>query len=355
MAAGIVGLMYQDTSHARGFASDNWAGAHPEIIAAIERANTGHSHAYGDDPWTRSAAEKFRAHFGEESSVFFVFNGTAANVLSLQAGVSAFQAVVCAATSHINVDECGAPEKHIGCKLLPLASPDGKITPDMVAPLLAAVGNEHHSQPRAISIAQATEYGTVYSPDEIRALTDFAHANHMIVHMDGARIANAAAGLGASLREITADVGVDVLSFGGTKNGIVFGEAVVFLDRALADHFLFRRKQGMQLASKMRFIAAQFEALLTDDLWLRSASHSNAMARLLASELHSIDGVTVTQKVEANGVFAIFPREHVNELQKHSFFHVWDERTSECRLMCSFDTTEDDIRGFADVVRRTLA
>lgn len=347
--------MYQHPSGRRQFASDNWAGAHPEVLAALQKANTGHALAYGDDAWTRAAAEKFREHFGGNATPFFVFNGTGANVLALQAGVLPYQAVICAETSHIHVDECGAPEKHIGCKLLPIPTTDGKLTPSLIEPFLSVLGNEHHSQPRAISITQATEYGTVYDPTELRALSDFAHQHGLILHMDGARIANAAASLGVSLREITADVGVDVLSFGGTKNGILFGEAVVFFDRTLTDHFLFRRKQGMQLASKMRFIAVQFEALLSNDLWLRSASSANAMARLLGAGLSAIQGVRLTQEVQANGVFVVLPRDKISGLQREFFFHVWNEATSECRLMCSFDTTADDIQEFMNLVRKAFA
>ncbi|MBA2688510.1 MAG: low specificity L-threonine aldolase [Gemmatimonadaceae bacterium] len=338
-------------SSKRSFASDNWAGAHPEVMAALSVANIGHQVAYGDDTYTASAQARFREHFGESAEIHFVFNGTGANVLSLESGLLSHQAVITPVSAHINIDECGAPERYIGCKVQTVRTTDGKLTREMIEPLMHVVGNEHHSQPRALSITQSTEYGTVYSPDEIALLAEFAHRHDMFLHMDGARIANAAAALGVPLRAITTDVGVDVLSFGGTKNGVMFGEAVVFLNPVLAKGFKFRRKQGMQLASKMRFVAVQFEALLTDDLWLRSAKHANAMARLLESELCAITAVKITQPVQANGVFAIFPREHIAALQEKYSFFVWDESISECRLMCSFDTTEEDIRSFGAHIR----
>jgi threonine aldolase len=347
--------MYKTDSVFRGFGSDNWAGAHPEVMAALAAANKGHQPAYGDDAYTASAQKTFRTHFGDSAEAHFVFNGTGANVLSLESGVRPHQSVITPVTAHINVDECGAPERYIGCKVQTVKTTDGKLTRELVEPLMHVFGNEHHSQPRALSITQSTEYGTVYTPDEIALLSEFAHKHDMFLHMDGARIANAAASLGLPLRKITTDVGVDVLSFGGTKNGVMFGEAVVFFDSKLAEGFKFRRKQGMQLASKMRFVSAQFEALLTHDLWLRSAQHANSMARLLESELRGIAGITITQPVQANGVFAIFPREHVAALQEKYFFFVWDEQTTECRLMCSFDTTEEDVRDFARHVRSVLS
>src|SRR5271156_5581013 len=260
----------------RSFASDNNAVVHPEVLEALRRANEGHVVGYGSDPHTESAIRKFREEFGADVAVFFVFNGTAANVLSLQALTRPFHAVLCPELSHIYQDECGAPEKFTGCKLVPLAAPDGKLTVETVARAYHGIGDQHHAQPRVISITQSTEMGTVYRPEEIQALARFAHEHGMFLHMDGARIANAAAFLGQNLRQATRDLGVDVLSFGGTKNGIMGGEAVVFFHRELGHDFLYLRKQGMQLASKMRFIAAQFEALLTNDLWRRSAQHANA-------------------------------------------------------------------------------
>jgi threonine aldolase len=339
---------------ARSFASDNNAGVHPEILEVIARANHGHVVAYGDDPYTRSAVKKFEEHFGSDIAVFFTFNGTGANVLSLQAVTQSFHSVLCTDYAHINCDECGAPEKHTGCKLIPLPHQDGKITLDSVRQAYHGIGDQHHSQPRVISITQSTEMGTVYQPEEIQALARFAHEHGMFLHVDGARIANAAASLGQTLRQATRDLGVDVLSFGGTKNGILGGEAVVFFQRELGRDFLYLRKQGMQLASKMRFIAVQFEALLTDDLWRRSAEHANRMARLLEKEISGIPRVKVVWKVESNGVFAQIPRDSIEKIKQHYFFYMWIEEESIVRWMCSFDTTEDDIHKFAKVVAEAV-
>jgi threonine aldolase len=336
----------------RTFGSDNNAGVHPEILAAIAAANDGHVRAYGDDPYTARAVEAFRAHFGPATEVFFVFNGTGANVLGIQALARPFEAVICADLAHINVDECGAPERFTGCKLLGVPAPGGKLTPAAVAERLRGIGDQHHVQPRVVSISQSSEYGTVYTPAEVRALADFAHTHGLMLHMDGARISNAAAALDLPLRAVTADAGVDVLSFGGTKNGLLGGEAVVFFDSAHAERFRFIRKQGMQLASKMRFVAAQYEALIGTDLWLRNARHANAMARRLGDGLRRIPGMTVTQPVDANAVFAILPRDRIPALQAEAFFHVWDEPRNEVRLMASFDTTEDDVDRFIAAVAR---
>jgi threonine aldolase len=338
----------------RSFASDNNAGVHPEIVEAIRAVNEGHVVAYGDDEITARAVKLFKKHFGKDIAVNFVFGGTGANTLGLKAITKSHQAVICAETAHINVDECGAPEHVTGCKLIDLATPDGKLRVDQLEPFLHVFGNEHHVQPRVISISQATEMGTVYSKQELQALANFAHANNMLLHVDGARLSNAAASLDASLKAITADVGVDVLSFGGTKNGMIYGEAVVFFDEKLAQDFKFIRKQGMQLPSKMRFIAAQFEALLAGDLWRRSAAHANRMAGLLGSELEKVPGIKLTQSVQANGVFAIIPAKFIPALQKNYFFYVWNEAISEVRLMASFDTTEEDIHAFVALVRRTV-
>ena len=347
--------MEKNSAHpTRNFASDNNAGVHPEIIEAIGRANQGHVVAYGDDPYTRSAIKKFEEHFGPEIAVFFTFNGTGANVLSLQSLTRSFHSVLCSDYAHIYTDECGAPEKHTGCKLIPLPHQDGKITLESVRHAHHGIGDEHHSQPRVISITQSTEMGTVYQPEEIRALAHFAHEHDMFLHVDGARIANAAASLGQTLRAATRDLGVDVLSFGGTKNGILGGEAVVFFHQKLANDFLYLRKQSMQLASKMRFIAAQFEALLTNDLWRRSADHANRMARLLEKEITRIPEVQIIWKVEANGVFAQIPRHSLEKIKKHYFFYTWMEEESIVRWMCSFDTTEEDIRKFAEVVAEAV-
>jgi threonine aldolase len=342
------------SSPTRNFASDNNAGVHPQILEAIARANQGHVVAYGDDPYTRSAIAKFEEHFGPGIDVFFTFNGTGANVLGLQALNRSYHAVLCSDYAHIYTDECGAPEKHTGCKLIPLPHQDGKITLDSVRHAYHGIGDQHHVQPRVISITQSTEMGTVYAPEEIQDLANFAHANEMFLHMDGARIANAAASLGQTLRQATRDLGVDVLSFGGTKNGIMGGEAVVFFNRKLSPDFLYLRKQGMQLASKMRFIAAQFEALLTADLWRRSAEHANQMARLLEAELRRIPEIKIVWKVEANGVFAQIPRHAVDKIKSRYFFYMWIEEECIVRWMCSFDTTEEDVKDFVKVVSESV-
>jgi threonine aldolase len=337
----------------RSFASDNNAGVHPEILQALASANHGHAVGYGDDAWTARASALFKQHFGDVD-VFFVFNGTAANVLSLTSLTRPYHAVFCTEAAHIFNDECGAPEKFTGCKLI--ASPDegGKLTLPAVKHHYHGVGDQHHVQPRVISITQATEMGTVYQPHEIRDLAEFAHAHDMYLHMDGARIANAAASLGQNLKQATGDLGVDVLSFGGTKNGLMGAEAVVFFNRTLCPDFQFLRKQGMQLASKMRFLAVQFEALLSGDLWLRSARHANGMARLLEQEIRRIPQMKIVYPVEANGVFAQVPRQAIARLQERYFFYVWNEEESVVRWMCSFDTTEEDVREFAGFVAEVV-
>lgn len=346
--------MPKQTKPSRSFASDNNAGVHPEVMAAIASANEGHVVAYGDDPYTARATALFREQFGADTEVFFVFGGTGANVLGLKAMTESHQAIICADTAHINVDECGAPEKFTGSKLLPVATRQGKFRVTDFQHYMVGVGFEHHVQPRVISISQATEMGTVYKPKEIKELAAFAHKNDMLLHVDGARISNAAASLRMPLRAITSDAGVDVLSFGGAKNGMMYGEAVVFFDPALAKDFKYTRKQGTHLPSKMRFISAQFEALLTNNLWLRNAQHANRMAAVLARELRQIPAITITQPVEANGVFAIVPKKYVARLQKHYFFYVWNEATSEVRLMTSFDTTENDIADFMALVKKIV-
>ena len=337
----------------RALSSDNWAGIHPEILAAIAAANVGHAPSYGEDNYTKSVVRKLRDELGAEE-VFLVFAGTGANVLGLESLVQSHNAVICASTAHIFTSECGAAEKHIGCKLLPVPTTNGKITPAGIAEHLHHLGDEHHAQPAAVSISQVTEYGTVYSPDEVQVIADFAHRHNLKVHMDGARLANAAAFLDRPLREMARTLGVDALSFGGTKNGAVAAEAIAFFNGKLASDLPFRRMQAMQLASKMRFVAAQFDALLTDDLWLRSATHANRMAARLGKELAGIPGVRLTQKVEANEVFAILPREHVAHLQEKCAFQVWVEETTEARFVASFDTTDDDITSFMQSVRACM-
>ena len=339
----------------RHLASDNWAGVHPEVMAAIASANVGHVPSYGDDEYTQAAKKKLREHFGDDCEIFFVFSGTGANVLSLQTLALPFNAVICADTAHIFTSECGAAEKHVGCKLLAIPTSDGKIDRDGIRKHLIRFGDDHAVQPSGVSITQATEYGTVYTPDEIQLISGFAHEHGLKLHMDGARLANAAASLGVSLLDITGNAGVDVLSFGGTKNGLIAGEAVIFFDRELARNFPYRRMQLAQLSSKMRFVTAQFSALFTDDLWLRSASHANRMASILARGLESLPGCRLTQRVEANEVFAIIPRAHIAALQNECSFSIWEEDISEARFVTSFDTTEEDINDFLAAAKRVLS
>ncbi len=338
----------------RGFASDNNAGVHPEIMKAIESVNSGHNIAYGDDPYTASAVNKIKSILGEKVQPYFVFTGTAANVLGLDAITKPYHSIICAETSHINEDECGAPERWTGCKLLSVESPDGKLSPAYIEKHMYGIDFEHHSQPRVISITQSTEMGTVYTPDEIRTITDYAHDRNMLVHMDGARISNAAASLETGFREFTVAAGVDILSFGGTKNGMMYGEAVVFMSEEYAYDFKYLRKQGMQLASKMRYIAAQFERFLDEEVWLKNASHANHMARMLEAEVMKIDGIRITQPVQSNAVFAILPKEFIPILQEAFFFYVWKEATGEVRWMCSYDTTEEDVINFSSLIRKVI-
>ncbi|MCI0522817.1 MAG: beta-eliminating lyase-related protein [Bacteroidales bacterium] len=332
----------------RGFASDNNSGVHPAVMEEIMRVNHGHTVGYGSDPFTARAVKLLRKELGEDSEVSFVFTGTAANVLGLAGVTRSWNSVITASSAHIEEDECGAPEKFTGCKVLTVDTPDGKLRPDLLRRHMHGFGFEHHSQPAVISISQSTEMGTVYSVNEIRELAAFAHDNSMLLHMDGARLANAAVSLGLPFRAFTTDAGVDVLSFGGTKNGMMYGEAVCFLKPGLAEGFKYLRKQGMQLASKMRFIAAQYIAYLNNELWKECASHSNMMALELEKRIRMIKGVTITQKVESNGIFLIMPEDVADRLSREYFFYPWNEELSEYRLMTSWDTASDDIIQFAD-------
>jgi threonine aldolase len=338
----------------RGFASDNNATIHPDVLAAIARVNVGHVTGYGHDDFTRGVEELFAGQFGSSSRTFLVFNGTGANVLALRAACRPWDAALCARSAHLNVDECGAPEAVAGVKLLSADAEDGKLTPALLESLIFHVGDEHAVQPRVVSISQCTELGTIYTPQEVGALADFAHARGMVLHMDGARLSNAAAALGVPLRELSTDVDVDILSFGGTKNGLLGAEAVVFAAPELADGFEYLRKQSLHLASKMRFLAAQFDALLSDDLWLRCASHANAMARRLADAARAIPRLEITRPVETNAVFATLPAGATAALQDQFPFYVWDEHTGEVRWMCSWDTTEEDVDMFAVALRDEL-
>jgi len=335
----------------RGFASDNNSGIHPEILMAISAANEGHATGYGNDNLTKMVIRQFKKEFGEKTDVYFVFNGTGANVLSLSTLTHSFNSVICAETAHIQTDECGAPEKFTGCKLLPVETFKGKITPEGIKKYLHGFDFEHHSQPKVISISQITELGTVYTVEEIKAITSLAHEYGLFVHIDGARLANAAVALDLPFRDFTVDAGVDVLSFGGTKNGMMMGEAVLFFNPGLSKNAKYIRKQNMQLFSKMRFVSAQFLAYFNYDLWKRNATHSNKMAKLLEQEVLKIPAIQLTQEVEANGVFAIVPPEIIARLQEEYFFYVWDEHRSEVRWMTSFDTQEEDIYNFTALIK----
>lgn len=332
----------------RGFASDNWAGAHPEVIAALARANDGHAAGYGHDELTRRVERRLATLLGApQAEVFLTFNGTGANVVGLQAALRPHHAVLCAEGAHIDADEGGAPERFTGAKLIPLPTAHGKLAPDTIAARAAwGRGVEHHVQPRVVSISQSTELGTVYSVEEVRAIAAVARDHDLIFHMDGARLANAVAALGVEPRGITTDAGVDILTFGATKNGALFGEAVVALQPELARDMLYGRKQAMQLASKMRFLAAQFDALLDGDLWLRSAQHANAMAERLGAGLAGAPDIEVVHPVQANAVFARIARERIEALQAVAPFYVWDEAGDVCRLMCAFDTRPEDVDAF---------
>lgn len=333
--------LHNPQSHS--FASDNYSGVLPEILAAIHTANGGHVGAYGNDPYTAHLQNLIKHHFGETAQAFPVFNGTGANVLSLQALLPRWGAVICAETAHINVDESTAPQHVGGFKLATVATPDGKLSPERIAQQAHGFGFEHHAQPLAVSITQSTELGTVYTPDEIRAICDYCHALGVAVHMDGARLANAAAALGVPLRAITTDVGVDVVSFGGTKNGLLLGECVLVLNpERVSDGMVYLRKMNMQLASKMRFISAQFVALLEHDLWLKSAQNANHMAQKLSGSLKNLDGVELVYPTQANAVFVKLPDGVADKVREHTYFYDWDNAGT-VRFVCSFDTTEQHI------------
>lgn len=345
-------VLHDPVSHT--FASDNYSGVHPEVMRAIAEANSGHVPSYGADPYTARFQELVTEHFGAGSTVHPVLTGTGANVGALQALVPRWGAVVCAATAHIYTDEGGAPERLGGLKLLSVPTPDGKLTPELIDRQAYGWGDQQRPQPLAVSITQTTELGTAYSVDEIRAITRHAHSLGMKVHLDGARIANAAASTGASLRELTRDAGVDVLSFGGTKNGLLLGESIVVLTDDELPGVTYIRKMDAQLASKMRFISAQFIPLLEGDLLLRSARHANAMATRLASALVSLPGVTVTQEVQANAVFAILPKHLIETVRAEHRFYDWNRDTGEVRLMCSFDTTPEHVDSLVASIRREI-
>ena len=343
-----------DLNH-RGFASDNYAGAHPEVLAALADANGGHQVAYGEDVYTARLQEVMKSHFGEAAEAFPVFNGTGANVLSLQSMLPPWGAVVCTSTAHIHTDENGAPERVAGLKLLTVTTPDGKLTPDLIDVEAWGWGDEHRAQPLAVSITQSTELGTVYSVAEVRAIADHVHSLGMKLHMDGARLSNAAASLGLPFRDFTTDAGVDILSFGGTKNGLMYGESVVVLQPGVSEGLMFLRKMNMQLASKMRFVSAQLIALLEGDVWNRSASHANAMASRLRGAVVDAPGLAFTQETQANAVFVTLPAGVADRLRESFRFYDWDAARGEVRWMCAFDTTPDDVDRFAAAVQHELA
>ncbi len=338
----------------RGFGSDNHSGFSPEVLQALTAANSEHALAYGDDEITARLEQLIRDTFGPQARVYLVFNGTGANVLGIDAMCNSHEAVVCAETAHINVDECGAPQRVVGCRLLTVDTPDGKLTPALVKTRLHGFGFEHHSQPKAISISQPTELGTLYTLEEIRALANLAHEHGMFLHVDGARLANAAVALGCTFKEMTTDCGVDVLSFGGTKNGLLMGESCVLLNPVLDVDMKYRRKQMTQLGSKMRFMAAQMECYIESGMWRRNAEHSNRMAQLLRSEVEKVEGVKIMYSVQVNSVFAQLPCEVWHRLQQRYFFYDWDEEQNVVRWMCSFDTTEQDIHNFVNALKEEI-
>ena len=340
----------------RTFASDNNAPAAPEILQALAEANTGDALSYGEDDFTQRAAARLKAIFGDSSDVYFAFNGTGANVVALSCLLRSYEAVITPSSAHLQTDECGALERFTGCKVLPVVTPDGKLRVDDLAPYAGKDLDEHHVVPRVISISQSTEYGTLYTVDEVRDLCNFAHAQGWYVHLDGARISNAAAALDMGLRECTRDLGVDLLTFGGTKNGLLFGEAIIFFDAAIHQGVArFARKQGMQLASKMRYIAAQFLALLEDDRWRRYALHANAMARRLEQRVRAIPGVRITRPVECNAIFATLDRELIAQIQNEYFFYIFDDALPEVRWMTHHATQPQDVDAFADAIARAAS
>ena len=328
------------------FGSDNHSGIHPQILAAIYNANTGFCPAYGDDSLTMKVLEQIKELFGGNCDAWFVITGTGANILCLQSVMHSYNAIFCARSAHINTDECGAVQKFTQGRLLPIETADGKLTPMLIAPHLSGNRDQHHSQAKIISISQSTEYGTLYTLRELKDLADFAHQHNMFLHIDGARLANAAAALNCSLKEMTKDITADIVSFGGTKNGLLCGEAIISFRPELTSSMRFYRKQASQLLSKMRYISAQFQAYLEDDLYLKNALSANAMAKLLAERLNEIPELTLTQEVTVNSVFVVLPRQIIEPLQQKYHFYTWNEEKNEVRLMCSFNTTDKHIENF---------
>ena len=336
----------------RSFGSDNNSGVHPRIMNAIVESNTDHAIGYGDDNWTRKAEQAMQALLENESvKPHFVFNGTGANVIALQACTSSFHSIICASTAHIAVDECGAPSKFTGCALKEIPTPDGKLTPELVAAQLSGFGEAHHSQPKVIAISQTTELGTLYTPQEIKALATLAHQNDMYLFMDGTRLSNACVTANCTLKEMTSDCGVDIFTLGGTKNGLMMGEVLIALRPELEKNLQYYRKQTCQLYSKMRYLSAQFIPYLGENLWLENAQRSNAATELLASEMRKIKSIEITQKVASNAIFFILPKDISDKLREHYFFYDWDTSRNEMRLVCSWDTTEKDITDFINYLK----
>lgn len=342
-------------SSVRGFASDNYSGVHPEVLAALAAANGGHQVSYGEDEYTEELGRVIASHFGDTATIFPVFNGTGANVTALQSLLPRWGAVICADSAHINVDENGAPERVGSMKLLSVPTGDGKLTPELIDLEAWGWGDEHRAQPLAVSLTQSTELGTLYTLEELRAITEHAHSKGMRVHMDGARLSNAAAALGVGLGEMTTGTGIDILSLGGTKNGIMFGEGIVTLTEGPAESMKYLRKMNMQLASKMRFISAQLLALYGTDLWLTSAAHANAMAARLSAAVQGTEGVELVHPTESNGVFAALPNAVADRLRERFRFYDWNRAAGQVRWMCSFDTTEADVDSFVAALHEELA
>jgi len=339
----------------KSFASDNNSGIHPLIIQAIIDANQGHAVGYGDDDVTSKADSIFRKLFGEDVQPYYVFNGTGSNIVALQTLTRSYESIICAATAHIYTDECGAPAKATSAVLKPIITPDGKLTPELIAQELHGLGVQHHSQPRVISVSQSTEMGTVYTVDELKRLCDFAHSNNLYVHMDGSRLANACTHAGVELRELSRDCGVDLLSLGGTKNGMMMGEAVVAFHPEWNERVMYIRKQSAQLYSKMRYLSAQYIAYFQDGLWLQNAVHSNAMAKYLADQIRCLPGVHLTQTVEVNSLYLILSQEVIQKMLESYFFYMWNEDANEIRLVCSWDTTPSDVDGFVECLKTALS
>lgn len=337
----------------KSFASDNYSGVHPKIMEAILAANSTHQISYGDDEITEQTNKLFREKFGNVE-VLYVFNGTGANVVSLKCALLPFQSIICTDSAHILVDECGAPTQNIGSSIISIPSQNGKLTPEMILPHLATIGNVHHTQPKVISISQSTELGTIYTVEELKSLSKFVHSHNLYLHVDGARLSNAVSSLGCTLKEATADCDIDIMSFGGTKNGLMMGEAILIFNEELKKNAPFFHKQSAQLYSKNRFLSAQFKALLEDDLWFQLASHANSMAKKLAEMSSQIEEVKITQKVEANGVFVTIPPYAVEPLRAIYPFYNWNKTTNELRWMCSFDTTEEEVFSFVDKLKELI-